>query len=68
LRFQLEVKRGALAETGLFELNLHSVRHLGQLVEWDLNMDIILDPQPANSVANIKKVVFSVSRAAPIHM
>jgi hypothetical protein len=44
-------------EAGLLESNLHSGCRLVELVEWHLDISIILNPKQANSMADIKKVV-----------
>jgi hypothetical protein len=68
LRIQLEVKRRAFTETGLFKSSLYPGCDFGELVEWHLNISIIFHPQPANAVADIEKVVFSLGRAAKVYM
>lgn len=45
LGFQLKVKRGALTETGFFQSSLHADGRLGELVEWHLNLGVILNSQ-----------------------
>src|SRR5215510_6450287 len=68
LPHKLKMKLRNFTETCFFESGIHAGRELGEFLERDLEMLVVLEPQPAYALADIEKVVLPVGHAAEVRL